>query len=85
MTDTKLTLTRPEAAALVGLTPSGFDSWVRQGILPKPLPGTHRWSRAAIERALSGEPEKAEEDPYLKWKAEQARAAASEPKGKMRR
>jgi hypothetical protein len=32
-----------------------FDDWVRKGILPRPIPGTRRWSRTAIERALSGE------------------------------
>jgi hypothetical protein len=32
-----------------------FDSWVRKSILPKPISGTRRWSRLAIERALAGD------------------------------
>ncbi|QPC43511.1 hypothetical protein HW532_12875 [Kaustia mangrovi] len=50
-----LTLTRQQAAALCGLKPSGFSEWVRRGVVPKPIPGTHRWSRIALERALSGD------------------------------
>lgn len=70
-----LVLTRHEAAALVGLTPSGFDSWVRKGIVPGPLAGTRRWSRDAIRDAINGKAVEVdvEEDPYLKWKAEHAR------------
>ncbi len=49
-----LTITRREAAALCSLSVTGFDSWVRRGIVPGPVPGTRRWSRAAIERALTG-------------------------------
>jgi hypothetical protein len=49
-----LTLTRSEAAELCHLTPSGFDSWVKRGIVPGPLPGTRRWSRAALTNALNG-------------------------------
>lgn len=49
-----LALTRQQAAELCNLTPSGFDSWVRRGILPGPVAGTRRWSSAALERALSG-------------------------------
>lgn len=49
-----LTVTRTEAASLCGLSPSGFDVWVRKGIVPGPVKGTRRWSRAALERALAG-------------------------------
>lgn len=67
-------LTRPQAAAMCNLTPSGFDSWVRRGIVPTALPGTRRWSRDAILKAVSGDMSIGVEiDPYDKWKAENAR------------
>jgi len=31
-----------------------FDSWVHKGVLPRPIQGTRRWSRVAIERGLAG-------------------------------
>jgi hypothetical protein len=49
-----LALTREQAAALCELSPSGFDVWVRKGIVPGPVKGTRRWSRAALERSLAG-------------------------------
>lgn len=49
-----LILTRREAAGLLGISPSTFDNWVRKGIAPSPISGTKRWSKAAIERAMSG-------------------------------
>ena len=45
-------LTREDAAAYCGLTPEGFDEWVRRGIVPGPIPGTQRWDRKAIDLAL---------------------------------
>lgn len=50
-----LVLTRAQAAALCHLSLTGFDSWVRKGIVPSPIPGTRRWSRVALERAISGD------------------------------
>lgn len=50
-----LVLTRPEAAALCRISAATFDSWVRRGVVPKPIVGTRRWSRVAIERALCGD------------------------------
>jgi hypothetical protein len=47
-------LTRREAAKMCRISVSTFDAWVRKAILPKPMPGTRRWSRVAIERALAG-------------------------------
>lgn len=80
-----LTLTRPEAAALCGLTPSGFDGWVRRGILPPPIMGTRRWSRVQLERALTEQswvpPEvEEEEDPFRKWEREQGELAGKRPR-----
>jgi hypothetical protein len=56
LTDSEqLALTRPKAAKLCNLTPAGFDAWVKKGIVPGPIPGTRRWSKLAIVRALAGE------------------------------
>ena len=70
-TEERLVLTRTEAARLCSLTPAGFDVWVRKGIVPGPIPGTRRWSKAALKRALGGE-ESANrgdiEDVYEEWK-----------------
>jgi hypothetical protein len=61
-------MTREIAAEYCSLSVSGFDQWVREGRLPSPLPGSKRWSQAAIDRAiakmdggscLSGEPDEA--------------------------
>lgn len=45
-------LSRPDAAAYCGLTPAAFDDWVRRGLVPPAIPGTHRWDRKAIDAAL---------------------------------
>jgi hypothetical protein len=69
-------LTKEQAAAYAGCdTSSAFDSWVRRGILPKPIPGTHRWDRKAIDAALdraSGLAAPSNDDltPYQRWKAD---------------
>jgi excisionase family DNA binding protein len=65
-------LTREEAAAYLGLSPQGFDSWVRAGRIPGPLPGTKRWDRKAIDAALdklSGLAPSMEPSALEKWKA----------------
>ena len=45
-------LAREEAAAYCDLSPSGFDTWVRAGRLPGPIPGTRRYDRKALDAAL---------------------------------
>ncbi len=41
-------LTREQAALYCGCeTVEAFDSWVRRGIVPGPIRGTHRWDRKA--------------------------------------
>jgi predicted DNA-binding transcriptional regulator AlpA len=35
-----LVLTRSQAAAVIGISVSTFDGWVRKGILPAPIAGT---------------------------------------------
>jgi hypothetical protein len=43
-------LSRAAAAHYCGVSKSGFDEWVRRGIVPGP--GTQRWDRKAIDLAL---------------------------------
>lgn len=45
-------LTKQEAADYLALSTSAFDEWVRQGIVPPAIPGTHRWDLRAIDAAL---------------------------------
>jgi predicted DNA-binding transcriptional regulator AlpA len=49
---TALTWDRKQAAVRCGISIPTFDAWVKKGILPRPIPGTRRWSRVAVERAL---------------------------------
>lgn len=46
-------LTREQAAEYCGCDSlAAFDDWQRRGIVPRPIPGTQRWDRKAIDRAL---------------------------------
>lgn len=46
-------LTREQAAEYCACDTIGaFDDWVRRGIVPKAMPGTTKWDRCAIDRAL---------------------------------
>lgn len=45
-------ITKVEAAQYCGLTPSGFSSWVKRGVLPNSVPGTNRWDRKAIDARI---------------------------------
>ncbi len=46
-------MTRQQAAEYCGCeTIAAFDAWVRKGIIPGPIPGTHRWDRKAVDAAL---------------------------------
>ncbi len=69
-------LTRVEAAAYCGLIPEGFDEWVKQGIVPRPIPRAQRWDRKAIDVALdraSGLQSPAgEDDAFERWRANHA-------------
>jgi hypothetical protein len=80
-------MTGAEAAAYLGLTPASFTKWVADGRAPRPLPGTRRWDRKAIDLALdkaSGIPpapvlKEDQEDEGEKWLREyRARNAAQE-------
>lgn len=66
-------LTRSLAAEMCQLTPSGFDGWVRRGIVPPPIMGTRRWSRDAILKAIAGTAIDVAVDPFEQWEAENAR------------
>lgn len=66
-------LTVEAAATYAGCkTISAFRDWVRKGIMPRPLPGTHRYDRKAIDAALdrlSGlTPTMSEVSEYEAWK-----------------
>ncbi|ALJ98252.1 excisionase [Brucella phage BiPBO1] len=52
MSDQPRMISKMEAAQYCGLTPSGFSSWVRRGVLPTSVPGTNRWDRKAIDARL---------------------------------
>lgn len=71
-------LSEKAAAEYLGLSVSGLHDWRRKGIVPGPIPGTHRYDRKAIDAALdklSGLPTTAP-SAYDEWKARQdARAA----------
>ena len=45
-------MTRSEAASYCALSPEAFSAWVGSGKVPGPLPGTKRWDRTAIDRAI---------------------------------
>lgn len=46
-------LTKQEAADYCGCESlAGLDDWIRRGIVPGPIPGTHKWDRKAIDAAL---------------------------------
>ena len=49
MTEPRL-LTKSEAAAYCRCSLSAFDDWIRRGIMPSSIPGTHRWDRKAIDK-----------------------------------
>jgi hypothetical protein len=68
-------LSRDEAAAYGGCESlSAFSDWIRRGIMPGPIPGTHKWDRKAIDAALdrlSGLQLTIAPSPFDQWKAEQ--------------
>lgn len=72
----RLVLTRTQAAAVCEISVSTFDVWVRKGIMPGPITGTRRWSRAAIERSLMTEiaesPVEFGSSPFETWKSTRA-------------
>ncbi len=45
-------LTREAAAQYCSLSPEQFSLWVKVGRLPRPVHGTHRWDKRAIDHKL---------------------------------
>ncbi|WFU37334.1 hypothetical protein QA640_22850 [Bradyrhizobium sp. CB82] len=45
-------LSGADAAAYCGVTPATWSKWVAEGIMPKPLAGTRRWDKKAIDLVL---------------------------------
>lgn len=66
-------LTKEQAAAYCGYSPSSFARHVDAGTFPGPVPATHRWDRKALDRALdraSGIPSRnSAEDALAEWGA----------------
>lgn len=52
MTNQPRLMSGAEVAEYLGLTPASFAKWVADGRAPKPLPGTRRWDRKAVDLAL---------------------------------
>ena len=72
-------LSLKDAATYAGCaTTAAFKDWVRRGIMPKPIPGTHRYDRKAIDAALdrmSGlSPIVPEQTEYGAWKEREGAA-----------
>lgn len=71
-----LILTREQAAAMCSISVQTFDTWVRKNILPRSISGTRRWSRMAVERAISGNPiasaNDAPQSAFEEWKRSNA-------------
>src|ERR1700730_16702333 len=52
-------MSKEQAAAYAGCeTLSAFNDWIRRGILPGPIPGTHKWDRIGKQsmQPLTGYP-----------------------------
>lgn len=67
------------AAAYTGCrTASAFRAWVRKGMMPKPIPGTHVYDRKAIDLALDRMSRLSrtvsEQSPYEEWKKREGAA-----------
>ena len=73
-------LSRTEAAAYCGLTPAGLSLWIDRELVPGPMPGTRKWDRLAVDRAidkLSGVESQMESvSAYDEWKARRGNRAA---------
>jgi hypothetical protein len=60
-------------------TVAAFRAWVRRGIMPRPMPGTRRYDRRAIDLALDRLSQIASQSPepsaYGQWKRQNEGAA----------
>lgn len=67
-------LTIQEAADHCGISISCFRSWIRDGLVPGPWPGTKRYDKKALDNALdklSGIEHSKLQTAYEVWKAKQ--------------
>lgn len=68
-------LSKADAAAYAGCDSlSTFNDWIRRGIMPGSIPGTHKWDRKAIDAALdqlSGLQPTIAPSPFDQWKAQE--------------
>ena len=72
-------ITMKEAAAICGISPSGYREWMAKGLVPRPWPGTRKIDRKALEAALdklSGLDHHSD-DPFEQWLAEREKRNAS--------
>ncbi|WP_183831674.1 helix-turn-helix domain-containing protein [Aquamicrobium lusatiense] len=73
MSDNQRLLSRQEAAAYCGVSVSTFSGWVAAGHIPRPLFGSRRWDKKAIDdcldkaSGLSRPISTQEEDPFERW------------------
>lgn len=71
--DNQRLLSRQEAAAYCGVSVATFSGWVTAGHMPKPLFGSRRWDRRAIDArideasGLSLPIGASDEDPIERW------------------
>jgi predicted DNA-binding transcriptional regulator AlpA len=66
---------RKEAAAYLGIAESTFSLWVANLKIPRPIAGTRKWDKKAIDARLdelSGFGANDNDDPYEKWISENA-------------
>ena len=78
-------MSKQEAAAYAGCeTLSAFNDWIRRGIMPGPIPGTHKSDKKAIDAALdrlSGLGATiAQQSPFDEWMAAQNANENERPK-----
>ena len=71
-------LTKEEAADYCGCrSEDAFDTWMKKGIVPGPIPGTQRWDRKAIDlwldRASGIQSEVRARSALEEWKASRAK------------
>ena len=70
-------MTRPQAAAYLGISTSTFSTWVAMGKMPASIAGTRRWDRMAIDAKLDDESgivsSDNQEDEFDRWERLNAR------------
>ena len=75
MTDNPRLISRAEAAAYCGISPTCFSMWVASHKMPPSIPGTRKWDKRAIDAKLDeisglGSNEAKGETDLQKWRRE---------------